>query len=73
MIATLLLDCKLCEGSNWVSFCFLRWKSFANMLQELMSVIEFSWFFRNIHENYHYDFEGTYFETMFYNILTFSF
>lgn len=26
-----------------------------------------------IHENYHYDFEGTYFEEMFYNILTFCF
>lgn len=26
-----------------------------------------------IHENYHYDFEGTYFEKMFYNILTFCF
>ena len=32
MIATLLLDCKLCEGSSWVSVCFLWWKSFANML-----------------------------------------
>lgn len=42
-------------------------------LQELISVIESSWFFRNIRENYHCDFEGTYFETMFYRILTFPF
>ncbi|XP_057582730.1 ragulator complex protein LAMTOR3 isoform X1 [Hippopotamus amphibius kiboko] len=38
-----------------------------------MSIIEFPWIFRSIHENYHYEFEGTYFEKMFYNISTFFF
>ena len=37
MIATLLLDCKLCEGSNWVCFCFLWWKSFANVIGAYIS------------------------------------